>query len=108
MARKSKYPTPRAQVDPTVLKRVTDEMLSIDSQKGDLASERSQYSTEAKENAIEPKAHGFLLALLKMPPAKRHLTLDCFDAYRAALKLDAWQSAEDPQSDIEDAARAAA
>lgn len=103
MSRKLKS-VPRAQVDPGVLRRVTDAMLGIDGQKSELSRDRAEYAAEAREAGIHPRVHAFLLALLKLPPADRHLALECFDAYRAALKLDAWQSAADPQSDLEDAA----
>ena len=95
---------PRAQVDPAQLKRLTDSMLYIDEQKAELSGERGEYAKEARDAGIHPRVHAFLIALLKLSPAERHLALDCFDSYRAALKLDAWQHAGDPQSDIEDRA----
>jgi len=105
MASKKLRPSPA--VDPAVLMRVTDSMLYIDEQKAALSSDRSEYSIEAREAQIHPRVLAFMLWLLKQGPGDRHLALECFDAYRDALKLDAWQSEVDPQSDIEDAARAA-
>jgi hypothetical protein len=99
---------PIPHVDPTAFKRITEAMVEIDAQKSELGSDRSEYSKEARENMIHAKAHSWIVALLKMMPADRHLCLECFDAYRAIMKLDAWQSAEDPQSDIEDVAKAKA